>query len=352
MLFLWVLVSFVSGLQAQDIHFSQFGNAPLQRSPALTGVFEGDMRFMGNYRAQWYNVPVTYRTINAAFDKRFVGYGDPAGFFSGGLVFNYDQAGDSKLGTMMLGLNGSFTHRIAKGQALTAGLQVAGYQRSFRTDDLRWDEQFNGKFYESTLSANESTLFNNKSIFYADFSVGLNWHLRSQKRKARPSGSTRQSRTSLDLGGGWFHINRPNTSFFDEEGVRLPARYSLYGLGTFDLGNRFDLLLNAMGQYQGPAREHLISAAGRIHLNDKLTQELALSLGVGYRFNEGFTQGDAIYPFLLLNMRSWQFGVSYDINISGFRGPTSGLGGPEFSAIYIFKKVPVVDFCPTCPVYL
>jgi len=351
-LLLLITMSIGSSVIAQDIHFSQFENAFFLRGPGLTGVFSGDMRFHSNYRAQWYDVPVSYRTLSAGFEKRFTKDAEADGFFSGGLLFVHDQAGDSRMNTTNLGLLGSYTHRLTKTQAITAGLQLTGYQRAFRTDDLKWDSQYDGKSYVPTLSPNEAALFDNQSIFYADFSIGLNWHYRSQKNKSRSNGSARKSRTTADLGAGWFHINQPKKSFFDVEAVKLAARYSFYGMGIFDVSERVDVLVNAMGQYQGPYRAHLISGGAKIHLNDRLTKELALALGLGYRFNGGFSQGDAIYPYMQLYMKSWQFGLSYDINVSDFEVATGGLGGPEFSVIYTFKKIPVVEFCPTCPVYL
>ena len=75
------------------------------------------------------------------------------------------------------------------------------------------------------------------------------------------------------------------------------------------------------------------------------------------------TIGDAIIPNIELLYREWLFGLSYDINVSDFgRGGsinppfgntngTNNLGGPEFSLIYIIKKVNEEEFCPTCPVY-
>ncbi len=351
-LFLFIAISLGGSLSAQDIHFSQFENAFFLRSPALTGVFNGDMRFHSNYRAQWHDAPVNYRTFNAGFEKRFVNDPEDNGFFSGGLLFSYDRAGDSQMSTTNLGLIGSYTHRITKNQVITAGLQLSGYQRAFKTDDLTWDEQYDGKNYEPTLSPNESTLFNDQNIIYGDFSIGLNWHYRSNKNKTGENGSTRRSRTTVDVGGGWFHINQPKQSFFDVDDVKLRARYSLYGLGVFDLGERFDLLLNAMGQYQGPYRSHMIGAGGKFHFNDQMTKEMAFALGFGYRFNDGFGRGDAVYPYMQFYIKSWQFGMSYDVNVSDFDNATNGFGGPEFSVIYTFKKVPVLEFCPTCPVYL
>ena len=44
------------GLNAQDIHFSQFYMSPLNLNPALTGVMNCNTRFVGNYRNQWASV--------------------------------------------------------------------------------------------------------------------------------------------------------------------------------------------------------------------------------------------------------------------------------------------------------
>ena len=350
MLVLYFLLISVSGLIAQDIHFSQFNNAPFQRSPALTGVFDGDTRYTINYRAQWYDVPITYRTANGHVDKRFDRDGTRNHFFSGGLVFNYDHAGDAKLSNAQLGLNGSYTHKLTNSHFLTIGLQLAGYQRAFSDVRLRFDDQYNGKFYDPDLPNNEN--FDNKSVFYADFSAGANWHIKSYKDKTRSNGTERKSRTNVDIGFGIFHINRPDRNFYDQEDFKYPIRMDFYGLGTFEIAQRWDLLLNAMGQYQTPYREHVLTGALKYHLDDKLAHERAIGLGLGYRFNNGIGAGDALIPYFQLNINSWQFGLSYDINISDFEVATNGLGGPEFSLIYIFKKAMTDPFCPTCPPYL
>ncbi|MEK7227019.1 MAG: type IX secretion system membrane protein PorP/SprF, partial [Bacteroidota bacterium] len=49
---------FLSSLQAQDIHFSQFLSSPMNLNPALAGQFDGDHRFVMNHRNQWSSVTV------------------------------------------------------------------------------------------------------------------------------------------------------------------------------------------------------------------------------------------------------------------------------------------------------
>ncbi len=328
-------------MNAQDIHFSQFDNVPMHLSPALTGVFNGDLRFNGNYRSQWHDVPITYRTAYFAVDKKWYTCEKKTNFFGGGAVFFYDWAGDGNLSTGHLSLNGSYTHRLTHKSYLTAGLQLSGYQRKFDEADLRFDAQYTGKEYNSNLSNRET--FEDTNIFYGDVGLGLNYHFQ------HPDG---KSRTTFDLGAGLLHINTPQKSFYDDPDEELPARLALYGLGTIQLRSKLDVVLRLTGGFQGPHREYLIGAGIKPHLNLEKTKELAVLLGLSYRFNRGgFGTGDALIPNAEVHYKTWRFGLSYDINISGFDIATGGFGGPEFSAIYTFKK-PVENFCPTCPTYL
>ena len=52
----------ISQVNAQDIHFSQFFEAPLLRNPALAGLFNGDLRFQMVYRNQWNSITDAYQT--------------------------------------------------------------------------------------------------------------------------------------------------------------------------------------------------------------------------------------------------------------------------------------------------
>src|ERR1043165_2694939 len=88
-------LAFVAAIQntkAQDIHFSQFFEAPLLRNPALAGLFSGDVRFQAVYRTQWQSVTVPYQTgsLNGEF-KLPVGKGND--FLTIGGEILYDKAG-------------------------------------------------------------------------------------------------------------------------------------------------------------------------------------------------------------------------------------------------------------------
>src|SRR5215210_7762258 len=79
-----LLILIASATKAQDIHFSQFFEAPLLRNPSLAGIFTGDVRVQGVYRDQWNSFTNAYRSgsFNAEY-KMPVGSGDD--FITAGL---------------------------------------------------------------------------------------------------------------------------------------------------------------------------------------------------------------------------------------------------------------------------
>src|SRR3978361_1522712 len=82
----------------QDIHFSQFFEAPLLRNPSLAGIFTGDIRVQMVYRDQWDSFTNAYKT--ASFNGEYkapVGKGDD--FLTIGMQFLYDKAGTVGLTT-------------------------------------------------------------------------------------------------------------------------------------------------------------------------------------------------------------------------------------------------------------
>src|SRR5215217_7818617 len=77
---------------SQDLHFSQFFEAPLLRNPSLAGIFTGDIRVQAVYRDQWNSVTTAYKTssLNAEY-KMPVGKGSD--FITTGIQVLYDRAG-------------------------------------------------------------------------------------------------------------------------------------------------------------------------------------------------------------------------------------------------------------------
>lgn len=331
LLLLFLLIGKVS--KAQDMHFSQIGNSPLNISPALTSVFSGDVRFIGNFKSQWQSVPVNYMTFSGAYEMKFLNKNMPNSQFGGGLIFNYDQAGFGDLSLSQLGVNLSYTHRMSKRNFLSGGFQVSGNQRMFKPGQLSFDDQFDGEIYNSDMGSQE--IFEDPSFYYLNFSAGLNWHFQIPER-----------RTRFDFGLGVFNLNQARQSFFNLDEVDLSRRIHVHGLGSFMVAKNMDFSLLALLSNQGPYTETLVGFGAKIYLNQTMTKELAIQFGANYRV------GDALIPTFEIDFRNTiRIGVSYDVNTSIFTEATNGKGSPEFSIIYTLNKVKPLNERKLCPLY-
>src|SRR5436189_4387374 len=77
---------------SQDIHFSQFFEAPLWRNPSLAGIYTGDIRVQAVYRDQWNSVTNAYKT--ASLDGEYkMPIGKANDFVTVGMQLLYDKAG-------------------------------------------------------------------------------------------------------------------------------------------------------------------------------------------------------------------------------------------------------------------
>lgn len=329
-------------LQAQDIHFSQFYNAPLNISPALTGIYQGDVRFIANYRSQWEQVPVKYRTASASADMKFLNSNFQRSFFSGGLLINYDQAGTSQLSAVNIGLTGTYTRQLSSNFYTTAGALFGFNQRGFNMDDLLFDRQWNGDVVDPGLSNGEA--FSSTSRIFFDFSAGLNF--RWQQSTNAQLVNRLEKRSKVDFGVALYHISQPDQAFYEDDEARLFMRLSPYIHSKIQVGKEVDVITNANVQMQGPYFEALGVIGGRFYFNRELGKQTALQFNVGYRFDDF---GDAVFPGFELYYNEIHLGLTYDINISDFDVATGRYGGWELSFRYIITKVkplPVFKICP------
>ncbi len=344
-IYLLLALLFAGTLSAQDIHYSQFYNAPFVLNPGLTGIFGGDVRVTGNFRNQWHRVPVDYTTFSAAVDMNFINRTARKGFFSGGLAFTRDQAGYSKLQLVNLGLNGSYTRAFDDNFFGTIGAQLGVNSRRFKTDQLSFDEQFDQ--YQGVYIPGSPTgeNFTNTSNFFLDFGLGINFRVQELKRNQLVDLLTKRSK--LDFGIGVFHLNQPDQAFFAGEKVKLPMRFSPYLMGVLQLSSSLDLAGNVYGQFQTVYQEYLGMLGLNIHLSRTLGRQFAVQPGLGYRFNNVF--GDAWIPNIQATYNNWRVGFSYDLNRSDFKVATDRRGGPEVSIRYIFRSVPALPYFKFCP---
>lgn len=321
----------INFIAAQDVHLSMYQFDRLQINPGLTGVFNGDKQVSLVHKQQYFAVPVDYLTFSGSYDVKFNPCYSEKGFFSAGVLFNYDQSGDSRLTLASLAVNGSYTLPLSPSMFITGGAYLGGGQRSFSEQDLEWENQWNGTIYDPSLPSGEN--FDRTGFAFLDVGAGANFRIQGVER------------TKLDVGVGAFHLNQPKYSFYKSADITLPIRLSLYAMGVLKIANVLDLYANGLYQNQDPYTETVLGGGLIIHLSNRKAREVELQLGAAVRLD------DAIIPMVAIGYDGWKGGFSYDVNTSGFEAATDGKGGPEFFLNYTFKKLCPLRQTKVCTIF-
>lgn len=159
----------------QDLHFSQFFEAPLLRNPSLAGIFTGDYRVQGVYRDQWNSFTNAYRTgsFNGEY-KMPVGRGDD--FLTVGLQILYDKAGTAGLTTNQVfpALNYHKSLSDQKVMYLSLGFMGGYAEKRIDRTKITTNNQFDGAAFNPSLADGET--FPTPDIHYWDGSVGMSFN--------------------------------------------------------------------------------------------------------------------------------------------------------------------------------
>lgn len=316
---------------AQDIHFSQFDNAPLFTNLGQTGMFNGDYRFATNYRTQWAAVPVPYTTFAVSADARLLPRKLDKDVLGAGLLITHDKAGDSQLSTSSILASVAFTKQLAQNIYLFGGATMGLGQRRFRTDQLRFDDQYTGDHYDPSVVSADLGNLQNTAFRYFDSGIGFG--VRYQRSR----------RIYFNVGINMFHLNTPKQTFMGTR-AELASRLNFYAAGSFRLGYNWDLMPSLQYQSQNPYQSMTWGAALRYHLNHSLGRETSIWAGAWVR------NRDAFIPTLGLSYQTWQFVLSYDVNVSSFHVATNRNGAIELSLMYIIKRLPDMGAVKTCPI--
>jgi type IX secretion system PorP/SprF family membrane protein len=319
---------------AQDIHYSQFNASPKNLTPAQTGLFDGDWRFVGNYRSQWSAIPVPYKTFSLASDTRLktkLKNDIPAA----GLVINTDQAGDSRFTTLQVLVSGAYIKKLTEDSTnfISLAIQPGFTTKSFNINALTFDNQYNGDVFDKSLNSGEN--FSKTRITYFELGGGVAYLWRKTARK------------QVNIGVSALHLNRPKQSFFGDDEIKLDVKTCVSGLAEFPVAEKIDVIPTFLYQSQGKFKETVVGGFGKYYLKPVNGITTAVSLGAFYRLKDAF--------IMVANMdyKNFNVGISYDVNTSKLIAATNQRGGFEVSVIYIFKKVvPFIAKKRVCPIYM
>jgi len=308
----WSLL-FVTFLQAQDIHFSQFFQSPLLRNPSLAGIFTGDIRVQGVYRDQWNSVTNAYKT--ASLDGEYkMPIGKSNDFITAGMQLLYDRAGTiAWTSTYVLpALNYHKSLSAEKNRYLSLGFMGGIVQRridrSKVTTNSTYDNGADGEY------------FNDASYLYADGSVGMTFNSNLGNNPA----------SNYFLGAAYHHFNRPKASFYRNESIEIFPKWVFSGGIRFGVSDYSYLTIQADQSIQGEYAETIAGAMYGLKIgNDHDNPEYTIHAGGFLRWN------DALIPALKLDYNPFSVTFSYDVNISKLKPSSYGRGGFEVSVSYV-----------------
>jgi type IX secretion system PorP/SprF family membrane protein len=323
----------VFSLSAQDIHFSQYNEAPLMLNPALTGFFDGQHRIGLNYKNQWRSIGNAYNTYALSYDARLgSGGNNQSGFLAIGVnVFN-DVSGDLNFSNTIGNLNVAYHLKVNDEQMLSAGIYGGFGQRSIDQEGMQWDNQYDGvSGFDPTLASNETFTF--QSFGYIDFGFGMNWSLSHNSTNMSSNDGFK-----TNVGFSISHVNRPSFEFLNNTDERLNMRIAAHAKALIGLsGTNTALVPSILVQFQGTQKEILPGMMVRYTLREQskytgFINDAYLSLGGYYRTS------DAVIANAMIELNDFAIGLSYDINVSKLSNATNGKGGFEIALRYIISN--------------
>lgn len=315
---------------SQDVHFSQYNEAPQLLNPGSTGVYSGYIRAIVNYKNQWMAMGNAFNTVAASVDMPLFDKDEKKAHIGAGINFFSDKAGDSKFGLTQANLCLSAILPVSKESKFSLGLSFGGAQHKATIEGLNWGNQYDGTGFNTAMANYETTP--TSSFFYFDLGAGLYYEYSNGKTKFE-----RNEKRKIDFGVAYFHLNQPTQKYFS-------TTEKLYGKLVVNLNAHLDkanskiaFLPSLIYFQQGKATEITAGCAIRYRFkNDTkitgLITESALGIGVYYRYK------DAIIPSVFFTMADFSLGVSYDVNISSYKETSKYNGGVEVSLKYQILK--------------
>jgi type IX secretion system PorP/SprF family membrane protein len=312
--FLLIMVMSLRVASAQDLHFSQYFNAPLLVNPANTGFIpDGDYRIGVNYRTQWASISNPYKTFSVFGDAQLFGDRLENGWLGIGGALLRDVAGTGNLTSTRAFGSVAYHQAVGLGSLFSLGFNVGYVNKKVDFTKLTFDNQWNGKFFDIAAPSGEGFLTN--QVNYFTLQAGLNYAYYPNEN------------TYLNLGISASHINQPTESFFDPSVTeeKLARRYTAFLNGSFRISDQWIVNPNVYVSNMKTAWETVVGVNAQRNLSgDGNTQ---LILGGYYRL------ADAFIPMVGFQQSGYKLTFSYDATTSGLKAYNGTRGAYELSII-------------------
>ena len=314
---MFLLPGLINHAQAQDLHFSQWFNAPLITNPANTGFIpDADYRIGANYRNQWSSVmSEPYKTMSIWGDAQVFRNRIQSGWLGLGGVILHDVAGSGNLTTTSVYGSVAYHQMLGYSSLLTAGFNAGWVNKRINSSNLRFPDQFDGKFFTNQMPS--AVVIDQPNVNYLDIQLGMNYAYFPSDKMYMNAGFSVQ------------HLNRARESFFSTDPAgfdsRIAMRYIGFLNGSFKTSE--DLILNPMAYYTNMAGSYEAVAGMNLQYNLSGDGDNQLIGGLYFRL------GDAIIPMVGFVYKNLRLMFTYDVTVSTLSKYNGSRGAWEFSAI-------------------
>jgi type IX secretion system PorP/SprF family membrane protein len=310
-------VCFCYQAAAQDLHFSQWFNSPLTTNPANTGFIpDADYRLGVNYRNQWSTImSVPYKTMSIWGDAQVFRDRIESGWLGLGGVILRDVAGSGSLTSTKIYGSAAYHQMLGVAHLLSLGFNVGWANKRINTTDLKFPDQFDGKFFDSNLPT--SVVLDAPNVSYFDMQVGVNYAYFPTDK------------LYLNAGISAWHINKPRESFFTTPDSlsgydsRIAPRYNAFVNASIKLNDL--VIVNPMAYYSNTSKASELVAGGNVQYNLSGDGEMQLVGGLYYR------AGDAFIPMVGFEWKAIKLMFTYDATTSSLNKYNYSRGAFEFA---------------------
>jgi len=299
---------------AQDIHLTQFYTNQQNLNPAMVGMYDGAYRATGNYRHQWPEINKPITTGMVAFDKKFFFFKDE---IDAGIFVANDNYAPFALNTFKIYLTGAY-RKVIKDHELRAGIQLGAVVRSTDLSNQTFPQQW--VYQDGVFDPNVYNGEDGIRPTQAHFDMGLGFAWSHDFKKFKPT-----------VGFSIFHVNRPKDTFFTTQAERQRTRQSVHVLVNVPINESFSAEPQLLYMWTTKVSDMVLGGNVKYHFQRSVVKHVYL--GVLYRGGFG-RNSDAVAPVIGTNVKNFDIGLSYDLNVSDLSVQSSQKTTFELSVIY------------------
>ncbi|MGK7396293.1 MAG: PorP/SprF family type IX secretion system membrane protein [Candidatus Cyclobacteriaceae bacterium M3_2C_046] len=318
-------------LQAQDPVFSQFYNAPVYLNPALIGD-EDNVALNISHRSQWESLHFPYQNSQASFIYPIFNsiHEAPVNHIGGMALSFYNNVAGTNKNFKTLGGNASFAYNLQLESdninRISFGMQIGFINKRVDPEGLQWGSQ-----YDPFVGWNAAEIPAEVSQFqdrtYLDITPGIFWRFYNKRRNAFIQ--------SAYSGIAVSHLNNPNESVLQGQDYNLPLLYKYHGGMIFGLSDRASVSANVLSIVQDRENQTNFGA----FLSYLISNEMNGTFGnVIARIGGWYRRNDAFILSTEFLTNTFQFGFSYDWNVTSLNNFEPGTGAYEISLGLRFNR--------------